>query len=422
MKTKNQPGPLIVKANELVEASYRLTLQEQRLILYMASLIRPEADDLKLYRITVSELAGAVGVKESNLFPAVKAIIKPLLSKTLVIRERGKNSTLLVNWLASAEYYEKQGTVEVEFSQKLKPYLLQLRERFTTLQRQHVVRMTSTYAIRIYMLLKQYQAVGRRRFPLDELRGILGINPDEYPLYGHFKARVLAHAQKELSRHADIFFEVEEHKNVRKVIAVTLHVSTNIPETLAVNALARRLQQYFLLTPDQAVAILQSYEEERIGAALDYTEHQIRAGKVENLAAFTQAAIKNGWRRQQSLFEAEQRDKGKNARLLEEEARTREKRSHAYQEWYRTEIERLMAAYPDKRLAALTDQARALTIEEHGAGVGLSIMTKLRLARIIAEEHRVLSQEEWEAVTATGNGNPARHGGNTPVTRPKISP
>ena len=76
------------------------------------------------------------------------------------------------------------------------------------------MKLKSSYAIRIYELLKQYEKLQERTFLLDELRKMLGAE-DIYPAYGNFKQRVLLPAQKELKKKTDISFEIEEIKKGR---------------------------------------------------------------------------------------------------------------------------------------------------------------------------------------------------------------
>ena len=93
---------------------------------------------------------------------------------------------------------------------------MELKREFTSYKLENVVKLKSSYAIRIYELLKQYEKLEERSFFLRDLRKILGAE-DIYPAYGNFKQRVLIPAQQELKRKTDINFEIEEIKVGRKV-------------------------------------------------------------------------------------------------------------------------------------------------------------------------------------------------------------
>ncbi|MCP4344997.1 MAG: replication initiation protein [Desulfobacterales bacterium] len=217
---------LVVKSNGLIEASYRLTLQEQRLILLTASMIKKNDKDFHSYRISIEDFNNTVGVKNQAGYTETRELTKKILSRVLTIKE--SDGELQINWLSSAKYFDKKGFIEISFDPKLKPYLLVLREKFTQYQLQNVIRLKSSYSIRIYELLKQYEFIGERTFNLEELRRILGIEPEEYELYSNFKNRVLKPSQKEInSKKTDISFEFQEKKKGRKVAEIVFKIRSN---------------------------------------------------------------------------------------------------------------------------------------------------------------------------------------------------
>ena len=63
----------------------------------------------------------------------------------------------------------------------------------------NILKLTSVYSIRIYELLKQYEGMidesklshTKRKFSIDELKKVLGIEDGEYQLYGHFKNKII---------------------------------------------------------------------------------------------------------------------------------------------------------------------------------------------------------------------------------------
>ncbi len=54
---KKYEDKLVVKANKIIEASYKLTLEEQKIILYMAGQIQPSDEVFKPIRLSLSEFA-----------------------------------------------------------------------------------------------------------------------------------------------------------------------------------------------------------------------------------------------------------------------------------------------------------------------------------------------------------------------------
>ena len=211
----------------LVEASYKLSANQQKIILLLASSIGPDDEAFQPYRIAVKDFADILGINNHNIYQETLGITKDLLSQTLLICK--EKSSLQINWLSSVEYFNDSGSIELCFDPKLKPFLLRLKECFTTYRLQEIIQLRSSFSIRIYELLKQYQKIGFRAFKLAELRQILGIDKNKYRLYSNFKNKVLLVAKNELSEKTDLAFDFQEIKSGRKVdqIKFIIHSSAS---------------------------------------------------------------------------------------------------------------------------------------------------------------------------------------------------
>lgn len=219
---------LVCKSNALIEASYKLTAQEQWVILFLTSMIKNNDEDFKEYSLSVKEFSQLARISHKGEYSEVKEITRKLIGRVFTINE--PRGPLQVSWLSSARYQSGEGTVTLRFDPGLKPYLLQLKNRFTKYNLHLVMQMKSSFSIRIYELLKQYEKIGYRDFILSELRERLGIEKDEYPFYGNFKARVLAVAQKEIKAKTDISFEFEEIKIGRSVGKIRFFIQSQTQE------------------------------------------------------------------------------------------------------------------------------------------------------------------------------------------------
>ncbi|MBF0503283.1 MAG: replication initiation protein [Candidatus Riflebacteria bacterium] len=219
---------MVVKSNLLVESSYKLTAQEQWVILTLTSKIRPDDEDFKDYSISIKEFAEMTGVRHKGEYEDVKEITKKLIGRAFTIREA--SGPLQLSWLSAAKYHEGKGTVSLRFDPGLRPYLLHLKECFTKYSLHFALRLKSSFSIRIYELLKQYEKLGERSFLLSELKDKLGIQEDQYKLYGHFKAKVLIVAQEELTEKTDISFDYEEIKVGRGVGKIRFFIKSQIPK------------------------------------------------------------------------------------------------------------------------------------------------------------------------------------------------
>lgn len=237
MKKDNHSNKLVVKSNQLIEASYRLTAGEQKIILSLVSMIRPDDEEFKKYKIKIAEFEKLLGVKNNRIYKDVKDITNELMKKVFTIKT--SNSTLQLSWLSSVEYLDGLGEIELEFSPKLKPYLLQLKNRFTSYKLKEIIQLKSFYSLRIYEFLKQYEKIGERTFSIDELRVLFQIEENEYARYNDFKRKVIIQAQKEINKKTDLIFEFEELKTGRKVTSLRflMQSKNSIPEVVVIDTI-----------------------------------------------------------------------------------------------------------------------------------------------------------------------------------------
>jgi plasmid replication initiation protein len=324
---------LVVQHNKIIEAKYRLSVGEQRLIKLLVSMIEPDDEDFKTYRIAVKDLIGLLGLSDKDFYGKVKAWSKKLIGNVLIFRGEGEEE-LQVAWLSSAKYKPKAGYVELEFSPKLKPFLLHLKGHFTSYELGNIIRLKHVYSIRIYELLKQREKIGRRKFTVEELRELLMMEDEEYKQFCDFRRWVLKPAQKELAEKTDIYFTWEEERKRQKCVAIEFIIksqrrpktgfliedSTKYSEVLEEqpeNQMVSRLAD-FGVTRKAAEELVKEYDEERINAALAYAHVLQRDGKLNNPAGFVVEAIKNKYRDNQAEERERLEKTEKEAKVQEE--------------------------------------------------------------------------------------------------------
>lgn len=207
----------MTKSNILIEANYKLTITEQKIVLYLVSKIRKDDDDFKTYTLPIKQFYELLGYKGNPKYSEMKKITKNLIGKVVEIKEEKKLKQM--SWLSYVEYNENDGSVNLSFDPRLKPYLLQLKREFTSYKLKNVMELKSGYSIRIYEILKKWQTIKVVELPLKELREMVGAT-DKYHEYHNFKKRVLTSSQNEIEERTDIAFDYEEIKKGRKVVSI----------------------------------------------------------------------------------------------------------------------------------------------------------------------------------------------------------
>lgn len=227
----------VVKKNPLVEAKFRTTALEYKILMVAASKISSHDKALKDITFTVEEFCSLLDVKVEGggMYEYMKRACERLVGKPVSVRneimkeyvpdlEVDNNGYTIFPWLHHIKY--DNSTVKIRFHEYMKPLLLYVldNEEYTKYLLENIIKCDSIYAMRIYELLKQYQKVGERLIELPELREMLGIGKKEYALYANFKKRVLEQAHKEINEKTDIRMDYEEIKQGRKVVAIKFYV------------------------------------------------------------------------------------------------------------------------------------------------------------------------------------------------------
>ena len=225
---------IVTKSNYFImNTSYDLSLEEQKIILTLASIVQPEDKEFKPYIFKISEFMELLGVDTKTKYTEVPKITKELMKKVFEIHE--ENRLIQTAWISGAIYEKGSGRVILKFNPDLKPYMLQLKEQFTQYQLANILTMKSKYSPRIYEILKcnEFKKQGYIEIELEELKKLLRTE-GMYHQYQDFKRKVIMQAQKEIKKLTDISFEFEEIKTGRKVTSLKFHINTNKTKNKAI--------------------------------------------------------------------------------------------------------------------------------------------------------------------------------------------
>lgn len=270
-----QYNKAVTKSNALIEANYKLSTLEQKIILYLISQIHKDDDDFKMYRLPIQEFSEMLGYRGSPKYTELREITKNLMRKVLEIREGQKLKQL--SWVSYVEYDERSGFVSLSFDPRLKPYLLQLKREFTTYRLKNVMELKSSYSIRMYELLKRWQYMKEVEIALDDLRMMVGA-ADKYHQYHNFKKRVLTPAKQEILEKTDIWFKYQEVRKKRKVMALRFYIQEKSTIDQVVVPIEEKTENNAADQYLKFLAVLQAYD--RYITEKQFTKIALLAQKV----------------------------------------------------------------------------------------------------------------------------------------------
>lgn len=234
------------KANQLIQKSrFSLSLQQQKILLYLISQISPQDEDFKLYHFSIPEFCRVCGLTDSGTnYSDLKAAVKDIADKSLWVRLPSGYDSLL-RWIEKARIDEKSGQIEVRLDNDMKPFLLQLRENYTQYEMIFTLHFKSKYTIRLYELIKSIhfhdEVAYSRRFTVNELQTLL--DAESYKQYRDFKRRVLIPSVAEINEYSDKSLTFEEVRQGRKVLAIEFSISSK--DTLEVLRIKSEIDKEF---------------------------------------------------------------------------------------------------------------------------------------------------------------------------------
>lgn len=379
MKKPQTRSNLVIKGNDFINARHQLSVAEMRIVLTMIAQIQRDDVGFKPYRIYIKDFVDAVGTSHKGEYERAREITSNLMKRVMEIPK--ETGYLQISFLSSAEYFRGTGYVELSFDPKLKPYLLQLKERFTQYDIRNVLSLQSFYSIRIYELLRQYSRIGERVMAVDELKEMLKL-PASYDHYASFKRRIVLQAQRDLVKHTDLSFTFEERKTSRKITHIRFIIksvrsedgedneelpSAEIPKAIPAlgdlpggSALSEQLVTEFGLTRRQANAVMQAHEPSYIAENIAIVSERFEAGKVKELTPYTLKALAEDFRKTSAVIEQRrqkaQAAKVREQRQQEEMALAQEQRRLDFEKARNHELKRLRAHIsPEDQLDGFTD-------------------------------------------------------------------
>ena len=176
----NNKTELVVKSNRLVEASYRLTMVEQHIVLMAIIEGRETKTALTAdtsVEIRATDYAKTFDIPENQAYEQMIEAEQTLFNRYVILHDinpkTGKEDKIKTRWLSSVTYPKGGGSIYIQFAPKIIPYITRLETEFTVYRLERIAKMTSIYAIRIYEILIQWGSIGKREVEVEWLKKTL---------------------------------------------------------------------------------------------------------------------------------------------------------------------------------------------------------------------------------------------------------
>jgi len=228
----------IYKDNKLINASYKLSLNEQRLILSCIGQLKSSeslTSDMWV-EVSVSDYAKSFNIDKKRAYIELKEIEEQLFERYVFINAEALPKDIKHNfnakhkiktrWVSHVAYNVEEQKIAIGFAPLIIPYLSQLKKEFTKYQLEHVSQMSSIYAIRIYEILAQHQFKDKKEVKISilDLREKLQIE-NKYPKFANIRQKVITPAMEQINKYSNFKAEYFPIKKSRKVDAILFKFS-----------------------------------------------------------------------------------------------------------------------------------------------------------------------------------------------------
>ena len=215
---KKEEDYKVVKHNSLVniKGKYQYSVNQLKLICHLIANIKPNEEDFTKKQVSIKEL-NFIDENTYNHNYFKEEFVRLLEMPFQIPEDEG-----WTNWFSYLKY--KNGVIEYRFDPALKPFLLNLKENFTSYHLSNVMNLKSNYAILTFELLAQARNQGYRNITIKEYRELLKI-PDSY--LNADILRLLKKVQKEIRDRTNLQFDFTMKKMAKAFHSINFVVKNN---------------------------------------------------------------------------------------------------------------------------------------------------------------------------------------------------
>ena len=319
------------QANALATSAQQMDLNEKRLILIAMSRIGQRDTELLKHQIAITELQRWYG---GDAYRAAKRAATGLLSRKIYI-EGEDGSWLNFQWTTLAKYIpahkhpEGVACIEIKLNEELKPWLLQLKERYNSAPLSMLLPIPSFNSERLYEILWHDSHAGEKNFltyDILRLKVMLGLadkdgKDEKYKNWKDFKY-VLDRAQDDFGAYTNLRFSYQgirhgrSYKQIRFVLSLNQPTALPVPDLAppaepkrdpTILQLAKELEEAgYLQNPYEAIdAHGADYVGETLRLARDAERKASQSNKpIYNLGGLIVHMLKSGVARRKQAFPA----------------------------------------------------------------------------------------------------------------------
>ena len=169
--------------------------------------------------LTAKDFSDVFNTDIHNTYRILNKACRKLMKTDLTLPRNESSELWQINVCSMAKYNKKEGYITIEFTDRIMPYLSQVRQKFVLYNLKEIANFGSLYTTRLYELIQGFKETGYMIKSVDKLREVFAVG-NCFKRYNDFKRYTFEHACKEINNNHELNLGYEEIKEGRKVIAV----------------------------------------------------------------------------------------------------------------------------------------------------------------------------------------------------------
>lgn len=207
---------VVSKDNQLIAASYELSISEQRVILLCIAKMDSMKPIPENYEVTISvdDLATEIGVAKENAYRDLKKAVGTLYQRTIYLDPNEPASEM--RWIYKKVLFKSAGVAVISFSPDILKFLFALKEKFTSYKLRDVSKFKCSYSIRFYELLVQFKDNDKLKVDVQCLREMLQLG-GKYPRTSDIKKYVVKPSIEDINSFSNLNVTFEQIKRGKEI-------------------------------------------------------------------------------------------------------------------------------------------------------------------------------------------------------------
>ncbi len=190
----------IKKSNALVESSYRLSIQELRVVFLAIAKAQGSNRDLsdkEMYTITAREYSEYSGLSLKMSYRDLVLAQNHLFERQITLHKSPEGQIIdppvRTRWIqADTKSDNGSGEIRLQFSTLVVPYLTLLNKNFTYYELQNIAKLSNPHAVRIFEMMVQWRKFKETPvISIDSFRNSLILKDKTYDKFYDLKRRII---------------------------------------------------------------------------------------------------------------------------------------------------------------------------------------------------------------------------------------